>query len=211
MESSYARDPRRYDQARSERPGVIAYPVSLFDILAIANTNLVRSVQVQISTQSEKQEFVERIVDEALPGGRGWGAWRAFLHAHAALLRRLATDLVQETGLTLGDFDVLIQLADAGGELRMTDLAARAFSSRSNMTRRIERLVEEGLVDRQVDPADARSVVVILTERGRNRFAETAPVHLSGVAELFAAKLSDDELVLLERVLKKVCPDASFG
>ena len=64
------------------------------------------------------------------------------------MVRELATDLVNETGLTLGDFDVLAQLAFGGGELRMSDLAARAFSSRSGMTRRVDRLVDEGLVGR---------------------------------------------------------------
>ena len=81
-------------------------------------------------------------------------------------MRQLATDLEQETGLTLGDFDVLAQLAGAGGELRMTELAARAFISRSGMTRRVDRLVEEGLVRRANADADARGVVVALTDAG---------------------------------------------
>ncbi len=54
------------------------------------------------------------------------------------------------------DFDVLAQLAVAGGELRMSELSARSFSSRSGMTRRVARLVDEGLVTRTNDEADAR-------------------------------------------------------
>jgi DNA-binding MarR family transcriptional regulator len=166
---------------------------------------------MQVHSDSDVAVLRDRLVAEALPAGRGFAAWLAFLRAHAALMRRLATDLAQETGLTLGDFDVLAQLVNAGGELRMTDLAARAFSSRSNMTRRIDRLVEEGLVCRRADDADARGVMVALTERGLARFAETAPVHLRGIAELFVAKLDDEELAVLERALGRVCPDASFG
>ena len=79
------------------------------------------------------------------------------------------------------------------------------------MTRRIDRLVEEGLVCRRVDDADARGVVVALTDRGLARFTETAPVHFRGVAELFVTKLDDEELAVLERALRKVCPDTSFG
>ena len=133
------------------------------------------------------------------------------MQAHATLMRQLATDLVEETGLTLGDFDVLAQLANAGGELRMTELAARAFSSRSALTRRIDRLVEEGLVQRANTDADARGVVVALTEAGVERLAETAPVHLRGVAELFVAPLDDEELAVLERALAKVTRDCTFG
>jgi DNA-binding MarR family transcriptional regulator len=168
-------------------------------------------LQMQVSTETDPKELTDRLVAEAFPGGRGFGAWLAFLRAHAGLMRRLTADLAEETGLTLGDFDVLAQLVNAGGELRMTELAARAFSSRSNMTRRVDRLVTEGIVCRRADDADARGVVVALTEGGLARFAETAPVHLRGIAELFSAKLDDEELAVLERALGKVCPDASFG
>jgi DNA-binding MarR family transcriptional regulator len=122
-----------------------------------------------------------------------------------------ATDLVQETGLTLGDFDVLGQLARAGGELRMTELAVRVFSSRSNLTRRIDRLVAEGLVRRAYADADAQGVVVALTDAGLARLTETAPVHLRGVAELFVERLDDEELAVLVRALEKVTDDCTFG
>ena len=67
---------------------------------------------------------------------RGLQAWDALLRAHATLMRQLETDLERKTGLALADFDVLAQLASAGGALRMTELADRALISRSGMTRR---------------------------------------------------------------------------
>jgi DNA-binding MarR family transcriptional regulator len=118
---------------------------------------------------------------------------------------------VNKTGLDLNDFDVISQLARAGGRLRMTDLAARAFSSRSGLTRRIDRLVDQGLVSRSTADGDARGVVVTLTEAGVARVSETVPVHLRAVAELFMAKLDDQELAVLERALKKVILDRTFG
>jgi DNA-binding MarR family transcriptional regulator len=92
--------------------------------------------------------LLDRLVEMGLPGRRGLEAWRALLQAHASLMRRLESDLEEETGLALADFDVLAQLAVAGGSLRMTELANRALISRSGMTRRIARLVDEGLVRR---------------------------------------------------------------
>jgi DNA-binding MarR family transcriptional regulator len=166
---------------------------------------------MQVIDKRDTRELLDRIVAEALPGKRGFEAWRALLQAHATLMRQLATELVEETGLTLGDFDVLIHLASAGGELRMTELAARVFSSRSNLTRRIDRLVTDGLVQRTFSEADARGVVVALTNAGVTRLAETAPVHLRGVAHLFVAPLDDEELALLERALEKVTVDCTFG
>jgi DNA-binding MarR family transcriptional regulator len=126
-------------------------------------------------------------------------------------MRQLDTDLVEQSGLALADFDVLTILAQAGGELRMTELADRALISRSGMTRRVTRLVDEGLVRRSHAELDGRGVVVSLTDAGTARLAETAPVHLRGVSELFVGKLDDQELALLERALNKVILDCSFG
>jgi DNA-binding MarR family transcriptional regulator len=168
-------------------------------------------MQVNSEAESDVAGLLDRVVADALPGGRGLGAWRALLQAHATLMRQLATELVQETGLTLGDFDVLAQVAAAGGELRMTELAARVFSSRAGLTRRIDRLVEEGLVRRAKADADGRGVVVGLTDAGVERLSEAAPVHLRGVANLFVAPLDDEELAVLERALAKVTRDCTFG
>jgi DNA-binding MarR family transcriptional regulator len=154
---------------------------------------------------------LDRLISDALPDRRGLEAWQSLLRAHASLMRELATDLITRTGLSLGDFDVLAQLALGGGELRMTDLAARAFSSRSGMTRRVDRLVDEGLVRRSSADADARSVMVALTDGGLARVEETVPVHLRRVSELFIERLEDEELAVLERALQKVTPDCSFG
>ncbi|HEV2476964.1 MAG TPA: MarR family transcriptional regulator [Candidatus Dormibacteraeota bacterium] len=156
-------------------------------------------------------ELVDQLIAESAPGRRGIDAWLALLRAHATLVRQLALDLVEQTGLTLGDYDVLSQLAFAGGALRMTELADRAYSSRSGMTRRVDRLVEQGLVSRTETDADGRGVVVTLTEKGVSRFKETAPIHIRGVAELFGAPLDDQELAVVERAMKKVTLKSTFG
>jgi DNA-binding MarR family transcriptional regulator len=126
-------------------------------------------------------------------------------------MRQLESDLEAETGLALADFDVLAQLADAGGELRMTDLAARALISRSGMTRRVARLVDEGLVRRAGAAKDGRGVVVALTAAGVARLSETAPAHARGIADYFVSRLEDEELAVLERALDKVTIDCTFG
>src|SRR3989449_9332103 len=129
---------------------------------------------MQILPEADVAGLLGRLVEAEVPGGRGFGAWGSLLRAHATLMRRLDTDLERETGLALADFDVLAQLALAGGALRMTDLAARALISRSGMTRRVARLVGEGLVRRADVDADGRGVVVALTDAGMARLAETA-------------------------------------
>jgi len=155
--------------------------------------------------------LLDRLVAAELPERRGLDAWVSLLQAHASLMRRLESDLERETGLALADFDVLAQLARAGGELRMTELAARALISRSGMTRRVTRLVEEGLVRRADADADGRGVVVALTDAGVARLAETAPVHARGISKLFVSQLDDQELATPQGALGKVIIDCSFG
>ena len=116
---------------------------------------------MQVPSETGLAGLVDRLAANELPGGRGIGAWRSLLQAHATLMRQLETDLEQQTGLALPDFDVLAQLAIADGELRMTELANRALISRSGMTRRVARLVDEGLVRRADATADGRGVLVL--------------------------------------------------
>jgi DNA-binding MarR family transcriptional regulator len=153
----------------------------------------------------------DRLVEESLPDRRGEQAWRALLQAQATLMRQLDTDLREDTGLALADFDVLAQLADAGGELRMTELAARTLVSRSGLTRRIARLVDKGLVRRVNATDDGRGVLITLTDAGIARLTETLPVHLRGVSRLFVERLDDPELAVLETALRKVIVDCTFG
>src|SRR5205814_4018837 len=140
-------------------------------------------LRMQIPSEVDVAGLLDRLVTRELASGSGLEAWSSFLRAHATLMRRLELDLAEATGLALADFDVLAQLARAGGELRMTDLASRALVSRSGMTRRVARLVEERLVRRAGADADARGVIGALTDAGVARLTETAPVHLRGVSE----------------------------
>src|SRR5256885_16269957 len=166
---------------------------------------------MQVKSKPDVAALFDRITANELPGRRGLEAWRSLLRAHATLVRQLEADLEKKTGLPLADFDVLAQLADADGELRMSELASRALISRSGMTRRVARLVDQGLVRRANAEVDGRGVVVALTESGLMRLTETAPAHLGAVAELFVARLDDEELAVLERALTKVIIACSFG
>src|SRR4051794_12457158 len=166
---------------------------------------------MQLTEDRDVAAELERVVAAEMPRTQAQEAWRTFLQAHATLVRRLETDLEAATGLALADFDVLVQLAQAGGRLRMTELADKVLISRSGMTRRVTRLVDDGLVSRCSAEADARGVVVSLTTAGEDRLLATAPVHARGINELFGAHLDDAELEELQSTLSKVKVDCSFG
>jgi len=133
------------------------------------------------------------------------GAWRAFLRAHAQVVRRLERELQDEQSMALTDYDVLVQLARSDQRrLRMSELADRLLLSRSGVTRLVDRLVAEGLVERVMCDDDRRGQWAALTDAGLRRLREAAPIHLRGVATHFLDRLSADELARLERMLDPI-------
>lgn len=165
----------------------------------------------QVPTRRDTAVALAELVRKGISRHSGAVAWRAFLHAHATLMRRLDSDLRAKTGSGLNDFDVLAQLGEARGSLRMTELAERVFSSRSGMTRRVDRLEAEGLLRRVAPDRDARGVLVSLTEKGVRRLEQVAGPHLEAVNDLFVSRLDDKELAALARMLRKVTVKTSFG
>src|SRR5260370_31939392 len=102
------------------------------DILASANTYLSASLfHMQVRSSYEVADLIERLVLKELPGRRGLDAWQALLRAHATLMRILDQDLEKKTGLSLAYYDVLAQLAEAAGELRLLAPPDRARISRA--------------------------------------------------------------------------------
>jgi DNA-binding MarR family transcriptional regulator len=136
---------------------------------------------------------------------RELGAWRAFLRAHALVNRKLEAELLAEQDLPLASYDVLLQLAEAEGRrLRMTELADRVLLSRSGLTRLVDRLERDSLVERAACPNDARGTHAVLTDTGLARLREAAPVHLRGVAEHVTNRLTEDELDQLAHLMGKL-------
>jgi DNA-binding MarR family transcriptional regulator len=135
------------------------------------------------------------------------GVWRAFLRAHASVMRDLERQLQAETGMPLGWYDVLLQLAEAPQRrLRMAELADRVLLSRSGLTRLIDRLQTEGLVRREPSPDDARGTYTVLTAEGLGRMRRAAPVHLAGIREHWLVHFSDDDLRQLAGLLTRLGP-----
>ena len=131
-------------------------------------------------------------------------AWQAFLAAGALLDRRLDQQLRQESGLSHAQYEILVRLAAAGGELRMTDLAAVLYTTKSGLTYQITQLEKAGLVRRGVPPDDVRGVVAALTDAGRQRLAQAAPGHVAAVRALLIDVLTADQLTALADGLGEV-------
>jgi DNA-binding MarR family transcriptional regulator len=119
--------------------------------------------------------------------------------------RRLDDELREEHNLSLAEYDALVQLASAaGGRLRMNVLADRVLLSRSGVTRLIDRLVADGLVERTACTTDGRGAEAVLTLAGRDRLRDAAPTHLRGIRRYFLETVAPEDLPAVERSLAAV-------
>lgn len=135
--------------------------------------------------------------------------WRAFLLAHARVSRRLDEELRAEHDLTIGEYDALLTIAQAPARrIRMRQLADEVILSKSGVTRLIDRLVDDGLVERSACVADARGAEAVLTDRGLARLRAASRTHLRGVDEHFLSILDDDDLDAIERTMATVARQA---
>lgn len=146
-----------------------------------------------------------RIAEAPSPDDPRLRAWVAFLRAHAVVTRRLEAELHAERGLSLADYDALVQLAIADDRrLRMSELAERVVLSRSGVSRLVDRLEDDGLVVRRSCPTDARGSWAELTPLGSDRLRRAAPVHLRGVDAHFLALIAEEDREALVRALEAI-------
>lgn len=132
-------------------------------------------------------------------------SWRAFLHAHARITRRLDEDLQANHGLSLAEYDALLQIATAPERrLRMNLIAQRVLLSRSGVTRLIDRLVADGAVERVACSTDARGAEAVLTPDGLTRLRKASRTHLAGIEQYFLQAIPADDRAAIERGLARV-------
>jgi DNA-binding MarR family transcriptional regulator len=131
-------------------------------------------------------------------------AWRSFLHGHLVLTGVLAREMEAETGLPLTWYDVLLNLNEAGGRLRMQELARSIVLSKSGLTRLVDRMVAAGYVEREPAEGDRRGLLAVLTPAGKDALRAAAPVHLRGIEQHFGRLVSDEEAEVVRTVFDRV-------
>ncbi|WP_029137684.1 MarR family winged helix-turn-helix transcriptional regulator [Nakamurella lactea] len=141
-------------------------------------------------------------------------AWRAFKHASYQLDVRLSRELLQDSGLTQADYEVLAVLSDPSVErMSAQDLCATLTWEKSRLSHQVRGMQKRGLIAREPNPDDARSVVVRLLPAGRRAIEEAAPAHVEHVRQHFIDLFSPAELdtiaTLNERVLRQLADEPS--
>jgi DNA-binding MarR family transcriptional regulator len=132
-------------------------------------------------------------------------AWARLLRGHAAARRSLSAQLLSEHGLSINDYETLLLLFHADGNLmRRIDLARELQLTPSGVTRMLDGLEDCGLVEKATCESDARVTYAVLTDAGRERLEQAAGTHVAAVGTLFEERFSEDELATLAALLRRL-------
>ncbi|HYZ56305.1 MAG TPA: MarR family transcriptional regulator [Streptosporangiaceae bacterium] len=131
-------------------------------------------------------------------------AWEALLTAHAVLIKQFAAEDIWGD-ISMREYDVLYTLSKCREPLRISELNRHVLLSQPALSRLVVRLAERGLIERQSDPADRRSVRLSLSDAGRACQRQIGRWHARSVARaLMTAGLSPSELRQLETICLKL-------
>jgi DNA-binding MarR family transcriptional regulator len=141
-------------------------------------------------------------------------AWRTFKHASYQLDVRLSRHLLQDSGLTQADYEVLAVLsAPSTDRMSAQELCATLTWEKSRLSHQIRGMQTRGLIAREPNPDDARSVLIRLLPAGRRAIEDAAPAHVEHVRQLFIDLFTPEELetiaTLNERVLHRLADEPS--
>ncbi len=127
------------------------------------------------------------------------------MESAAGLRRVFQQRLGDEQSLSNQSFDVLIRLARSpGSELRMSELASQTSLTPSGLTRSVDRLLDQGLVDRRVCPEDRRGSFAVLTPAGRALMDRAIPTHIAHIDEVLSEVFTPGEEETLAALLRRL-------
>ncbi|WP_433292118.1 MarR family winged helix-turn-helix transcriptional regulator [Actinoplanes sp. CA-030573] len=128
--------------------------------------------------------------------------WRSLIDTTAELRRRLAAQLAADSGLSPGDYAVLLALSEARDRrLRSSELAAAIDWERSRLSHHLARMEKRGLITRVEYATDSRGAEVVLTENGARTFRASTGPHMSAVKKHFGDALTPEQFASLDDIL----------
>jgi DNA-binding MarR family transcriptional regulator len=131
--------------------------------------------------------------------------WRLFITANARLLDAIDNEMIAAGCLPLHWYDVLVELAEAPEHrMRMTDLAQRVVLSKSGLTRLVDRLEAEQLLERERSAQDRRGAYAVLTDKGLEAMRRSWKVYAQAIVKRFATYLTDDEARVMSAVFQRL-------
>jgi DNA-binding MarR family transcriptional regulator len=131
-------------------------------------------------------------------------AWESLLRAQITLMKEFAVDF-RGGPVTMPEYDVLYTLTGfPAGHARLRDVAQNVRLSQPGLSRLVERMESDGLVQRMRDPEDGRGTLVGLTDKGRDLQRRMGRIHARAIVARVGSSLEPHELTELERLCTKL-------
>ena len=132
-------------------------------------------------------------------------AWRAYLRAGSLLTARLNRLLQADCGLSLPEYEVLVQLSEAPrGKLRPFQLGLALDWEQSRLSHMLSRMGRRGFVVRQDCAGDRRGAEVALTAAGRAAIESAAPGHVAAVRRLVFDQMDSEQAVAFGQMFEAI-------
>jgi DNA-binding MarR family transcriptional regulator len=132
-------------------------------------------------------------------------AWRAYLRAGSRLTARLNRLLQADCGLSLPEYEVLVQLSEAPrGKLRPFQLGVALDWEQSRLSHMLSRMGRRGFVVRQDCAGDRRGAEVVLTAAGRAAIESAAPGHVAAVRRLVFDQMDSEQAAVFGQVFEAI-------
>ena len=132
-------------------------------------------------------------------------AWRGLLRMTSQLNARANRQLLQEYGISLADYEVLVALSEAPeGRLRVFEVADALAWEQSRVSHQLARMQRRGLITREGCATDARGAFAVLTAAGRAAIERAAPAHVEQVRQLVFDELSHEQVSALTEITTRV-------
>ncbi|WP_127505373.1 MarR family winged helix-turn-helix transcriptional regulator [Actinoplanes solisilvae] len=135
---------------------------------------------------------------------RQLGTYFALIEAVNLFQHAVEQQLRADGDLSDIQFQLLMRLIGANGQLTMTELADSVVYSRSGLTYQAGQLEKAGLVTRAPDPRDDRATLVTITDAGRARIDQVLPGHVDVAQRLLFAQLTDDDVDALGEIMTRI-------
>ena len=120
--------------------------------------------------------------------------WRIFIETSERLRAAIGSRLQADSGLSTGDYAVLLSLTEApGNRVRSSELASLVGWERSRLSHHLGRMEQRGLIRREDCATDSRGAEAVLTPEGADAFRRASAPHLHAVQELFVSALAPEQ------------------
>ncbi|HZC69853.1 MAG TPA: MarR family transcriptional regulator [Jatrophihabitans sp.] len=132
-------------------------------------------------------------------------AWRAYLDMNAKLAAKLNREMQQQSGISIADYSVLVQLSEhVDSRMRVLELARALGWEKSRLSHQLTRMQQRGLVERSFCTEDRRGAFILLTDKGRETVVAAAPLHVESVRRYLFDELSAEQVDALGSIARKV-------